>query len=158
MAWRNKPRSRAELLAVTPEYGALFNNLYNQLWRLPQIPATTLELCRLRIAQLHRNDSEWQREEVTLDQAQRDQLANWHGVDCFSTAEQACLGFTEVYAMDPQAITDELAEAVKAHYGEPGLVALIEALGLFYGLTRLSLLWQLSVPAGDHGSTTGDTR
>ena len=40
--------------------------------------------------------------------------------------------------MDAQAITDELSAAVVAHYGEPGLVALIEALGFMDGRMRLA--------------------
>ena len=45
--------------------------------------------------------------------------------------------------MDPQAITDAQAEAVKSELGDAGLVALIEALGLFYGMTRVRQLWDL---------------
>ena len=45
--------------------------------------------------------------------------------------------------MDAQALTDELADAVKAHFGDAGLVLLVEALGILDGMTRLSLLWQL---------------
>ena len=40
-------------------------------------------------------------------------------------------------------MTDDMADAVKAQYGEPGLVALVQALGLFYGRTRISQLWGL---------------
>jgi hypothetical protein len=53
--------------------------------------------------------------------------------------------------MDTQAITDELAEAVKLHVGDAGLVLLVEALGILDGRTRLSLLWQL--PASIHPPT-----
>ena len=48
-----------------------------------------------------------------------------------------------MYAMDAQSITDEQARAVQHHHGDAGLVALVEALGVFDGMTRLSLLWQL---------------
>jgi hypothetical protein len=53
------------------------------------------------------------------------------------------LAFTEVYAMDTQALTDQHAQAVKRHFGDAGLVLLVEALGILDGMTRLSLLWQL---------------
>ena len=43
--------------------------------------------------------------------------------------------------MDVQAITDAQAEAVKAHFGDAGLVLLIEALGQFDGVARLRRLW-----------------
>jgi hypothetical protein len=38
--------------------------------------------------------------------------------------------------MDAQSIGDEQADEVKAHFGEPGLVLLIEALGCIDGRIR----------------------
>jgi len=58
--------------------------------------------------------------------------------DRVSPAERAAIEFCEVYAMDAQAITDGLAAAVVEHVGEPGLVALIEALGFIDGRMRLA--------------------
>lgn len=143
MTWFNDANTREEVLATLPEYQTSFDALYKALWTLPQMPASVLELCRLRLAQLHDSDTEWQRAEVPLPGAQREQLTRWNTSPAFNAAERACLEFAEIYAMDPQAISDEQAAAVKTHFGDAGLVALVEALGLFYGLTRLSLLWQL---------------
>jgi len=78
-----------------------------------------------------------------VQEGKREQLSNWDTDSRYSAMERACLAFTEVYAMDTQAITDELAEAVKLHVGDAGLVLLVEALGILDGRTRLSLLWQL---------------
>ena len=97
----------------------------------------------MRIAQLHQSQTEFQREEFRLSDVQRDGLSQWNKSDAFSAAQKACLAFAEVYAMDPQAISDEQAEVVKVHYGDSGLVALIEALGVFYGMTRVGQLWDL---------------
>lgn len=144
MRWFTTANTRDAVLETLPDYKAQFDALYGALWSLPQIPAPVLELCRLRLAQLHDCAAEWQREEVALPRAQRDELTRWHKSPAFSEAERACLEFTEVYAMDPASISDAQADAVKAHFGDAGLVALIEALGLFFGLTRLSLLWQLT--------------
>jgi len=154
MTWFNAASSRDDILSVLPDYQAGFNALYNTLWQLQEIPPVTLELCRLRIAQLHCCDTEWQRQEVDIPTVRRDALTSWHRSERFNPGEQACLAFAEVYAMDPQAITDEQADAVKTAYGEPGLVALIEALGLFYGLTRLSQLWELSPENAQKGGLT----
>jgi hypothetical protein len=52
--------------------------------------------------------------------------------------------------MDAQALTDEHAEAVKSHFGDAGMVLLVEALGILDGMTRLSLLWQLTETAKPH--------
>jgi alkylhydroperoxidase family enzyme len=148
MVWVSSALDRASTIAVLPEIAGAFAELYRALWTQPHIPPETLELCRLRLAQLHRCDVELQRHECALTCDKREQLANWNTDSRFADAERACLAFTEVYAMDTQAITDELAEAVKLHFGDSGLVFLVEALGILDGMTRLSLLWQLPALPG----------
>ena len=100
-----------------------------------------MELCRLRLAQLHRSAGDAALVERELDDEKRAALCNWDTSSLFSEAERACIAFTEVYAMDAAALRDEQAGAVKAHYGDAGLVALIEALGIFDGSIRVNLLW-----------------
>lgn len=133
----------AACFAALPEQQRGFAALYASLYTLEAIPARVLELCRLRIAQLHRCSDEWQRESHPVLPAQREHLAAWPDHPAFSAAERACLGLCEVYTADPQAITDEQADAVKTHFGEAGFVALAEAMGIFYGLARLQLLGTL---------------
>ncbi len=55
----------------------------------------------------------------------------------------------EVHAIDAAAITDAQAEAVKQYFGDEGLVALLQALGVFDGMIRLGLLWGLADSSGD---------
>lgn len=147
MNWINAGSDRDTTIAALPEIADKFKTLYGSFWNQPHIPGSTLELCRLRLAQLHSSDVDWQREDYSIDRNKRDHLSQWNTNTAFDAAERACLEFTEIYAMDTQSISDEQAGAVKGHYGDAGLVALIEALGIFDGMTRLSLLWQL--PAGD---------
>lgn len=132
------------MLGILPDIATPFTALYQSLWRQPHLPMEVLELCRLRLAQLHCCEVELQRSEMALVAEKRSRLARWDIDEAFSDAERACLAFTEVYAMDAQALTDAQAEAVKAYFGDAGLVLLIEALGVFDGMTRLSLLWKLS--------------
>ena len=142
--------NRGAMLGELPDLAAPFAALYQSLWQQPHLPAAVLELCRLRLAQLHRCEVELRRRECELAMGKRDCLAQWENDEQFTAAERACLGFTEVYAMDAQALTDADAEAVKSYFGDAGLVLLIEALGIFDGMTRLSLLWQLSdAPVSD---------
>lgn len=143
MTWFSKANTREQLIQQAPFLSEQFQAFYSSFWQLPYIPAQTLELCRLRLAQLHQSETEFNRVEIELASSLRDHLSQWSKSEKFSDAEKAALAFAEVYAMDPQAITDALADDVKAHYGDAGLVALIEALGLFYGLTRVSQLWDL---------------
>jgi len=133
------PRRLADTL---PQLSAAHQRLYASLWEQAHVPLAALELCRLRIAQLHRSKGELAREEVALAPALRGQLARWATSDEFDECMRACLAFTEVYAMDASAISDAQAQAVQAQVGDAGLVLLIEALGLFDGITRLNLLWQ----------------
>jgi hypothetical protein len=153
MGWISTGNDRAGTLQVLPALAEHFDALYQSLWTQRHIPPATLELCRLRLAQLHRCTVEMQRSDCAIPASQRDSLTRWESDSSFSAAERACLAFTEVYAMDVQALTDELADAVKTHYGDAGLVLLVEALGILDGMTRLSLLWQL--PAGNGQRETG---
>jgi alkylhydroperoxidase family enzyme len=155
MNWIGTGNDRQSTMQELPDIAASFTQLYQSLWMQPHIPAATLELCRLRLAQLHQCEAEWQREDYVLRASRRDALSRWDSDDQFTDAERACLAFTEVYAMDTQAITDEHADAVKSHFGDAGLVLLVEALGILDGMTRLSLLWQLPVCGAAHSARSG---
>jgi alkylhydroperoxidase family enzyme len=150
MSWLGCGSDRSTILGTLPEIAADFDALYESLWNQSHIPPPVLELCRLRLAQLHRAPMEIQHCAPELSPDRRDNLTRWATDGSFSSAERACLAFTEVYAMDASALTDEHAEAVKVHYGDSGLVLLVEALGIFDGMTRLSLLWELGPDTSQH--------
>ena len=143
MGWVNSGDDRDSTIGELAELAAPFSALYAALWTQRHVPADILELCRLRLAQLHQCGVELQRHEIDIPAEKSEYLAHWDTESIFSTAECACLAFTEVYAMDTQALTDQHAQAVKRHFGDAGLVLLVEALGILDGMTRLSLLWQL---------------
>jgi hypothetical protein len=129
------------LLAPGGEMARSFERAYASLWEQPHLPATALELCRLRLARLHGATADIEgAPKVAIDAAKRAAVINgsYARDDRISPAERAVIEFCEVYAMDSQAITDELAAGVVTHYGEPGLVALIEALGFIDGRLRLA--------------------
>lgn len=143
MGWVNSGDDRDSTIGELAELAAPFSALYAALWTQRHVPADILELCRLRLAQLHQCGVELQRHEIDIPAEKSEYLAHWDTDPIFSPAERACLAFTEVYAMDTQALTDQHAQAVKRHFGDAGLVLLVEALGILDGMTRLSLLWQL---------------
>jgi alkylhydroperoxidase family enzyme len=151
MVWVSSGTDRESVLSILPDIAADFSALYASLWTQPHLPADVLELCRLRLAQLHRCELEWQRSERVINPEKRTHLSAWHTHECFTSGERACLEFTEVYAMDPQALTDAQAVAIKAHFDDAGLVLLVEALGILDGMTRLSLLWDLPADAEPSG-------
>jgi alkylhydroperoxidase family enzyme len=147
----------SNLLSAGGEMARRYDAVWDSVWNQPHVPPPVLELCRLRIARLHDATAE-------LDAAPRSELrgaiepgkcasvlaGSYGRDDRVAPAERAAIEFAEVYAMDPQAISDELAQAVVAHYGEPGLVALIEALGFIDGRMRLArMLAPLVGPESD---------
>jgi alkylhydroperoxidase family enzyme len=129
------------LLDAGGEMARAFEQAYESIWQQPHLPAAVLELCRLRLARMHGATAEIDAApRVAIDAAKRAAVlnGNYSRDDRVSPAERAVVEFCEVYAMDAQAITDELAAGVVAHFGEPGLVALIEALGFIDGRMRLA--------------------
>jgi hypothetical protein len=131
-----------EQLAPAGAAAASFARLWRSLWVQPYVPAELLELCRLTLARLHRDQAE--REAVNPlvpvwgAAARRAAVlaGNAHKSDSFTTAEKALLEFTESYALDAQSISDAQAARVREALGEPGLVFLIEALGCLDGRIR----------------------
>jgi alkylhydroperoxidase family enzyme len=135
----------ATLLSAGGEMAQCFDRAWDSVWQQPHVPATVLELCRLRLARLHGLGAAEAESRVAVDAGKRDSvLAGSYARDArVSPAERAAIGFSEVYAIDAQAITDDLATAVVGHFGEPGLVALIEALGFIDGRLRLTRMLPL---------------
>lgn len=119
-----------------------FARLWRSLWRQGHVPPELLELCRLTLARLHDDPAEIAVANGLLDlppaAARRAAVVEGRALDdpAFSDAEKAALIFAEYYWIDPQSITDDVAGDVKTHFGEAGLVFLIEALGCIDGRIR----------------------
>ncbi len=123
-------------LAVAGGPAASFARLSASLWQQRYLSTELLELCRLTLARLHRDETEIAALNPHLAQGQpgaQRRAAVLAGATyqspAFSAMEKAVLLFTECYALDAQSIADEVAQQAKDHLGEPGLVFLIEALG-----------------------------
>ena len=149
-------------LAIAAAPAASFARLWQGLWVQPYVSAATLELCRLALARLHRDELEMSAtnphvEPGTLAAAAREAvLRGTLRSSALAPAEQAILEFTECYALDAQSIPDEVADAVKGHLGEAGLVFLIEALGCLDGRIRAArCLRDLARHAGAAGAARG---
>ena len=77
----------------------------------------------------------------TIDRRSASLLAgSWLRDGVLSESDLAALGFTELYAQGAGNVSDESAADVKRHFGDRGLVALIEALGVIDGRIRLGLM------------------
>jgi hypothetical protein len=148
-----KPLDTATLVHALAPAGAIaeaYELLWNWVWRQPHIPASVLELCRLRIAQMHEAATELtiRHPAAGVDEAKIAALLSGRSSarGPFTAAERSALEFAELHMMDPSAITDELADEVKAHFGETGLVTLIEALGFIDGRIRLARIFSQLEP------------
>jgi alkylhydroperoxidase family enzyme len=135
-----------ECLAPAGGVAAMFAELSAQFWDQPHLPAGLIELCRLALAVSHRATAEQAlRHPAARDLAQSkiDAVLNetWRGSAALTPAEKSALDFTEYYFMDPQSIPDEIAAAFLAHFGESGLVCLVEGLGFIDSRIRLSLIY-----------------
>ncbi len=140
----------AALVAAGPLAKA-YERLWASIWAQPYVSAAVLELCRLRVARLRGADCELQARhpsaqapDFSEDKAQAVIAGQITAARGFTPAERAALEFAELHAIDANMITDELADEVKKHFGEKGLVALIEALGVIDGRIRVGqILTQL---------------
>ncbi|WP_380872486.1 hypothetical protein ACFB49_34180 [Sphingomonas sp. DBB INV C78] len=131
-----------DALAKAGPAAASFARLWASLWKQDHVPVELLELCRLTFARLHQSGAEMAATNPLLvspvTAGRRAAVLAGAALDdpAFSPKDKAILLFAEYYWVDPQSITDEVADAVKTHVGEAGFVFLIEALGCIDGRIR----------------------
>jgi alkylhydroperoxidase family enzyme len=106
-----------------------------------------LELCRLRIAMLLDCSAELAVRTPAavaagVDAETVDALPRWPTSPRFGARERACLAFCEQFVIDVANLDDELAEAVRAHLGDAGLVDFANALLVVEQRQRLRLAWE----------------
>jgi hypothetical protein len=135
-----------ERLAPAGAIAEMFADLSARFWDQPHLPAGLIELSRLALAVLHRAPAEQALRHPAASDLAPAKIAAvlgeaWRGSGALSPAEKSALDFTEYYFMDPQSIPDEVAAAFMDHFGESGLVCLVEALGFIDSRIRLSLIY-----------------
>ena len=133
------------LMNLRPNLHADYQAFAELFWQRQLLPAALLELCRLRVAQIHRCQPELKRRRsearaAGLEEGKIDALSQWHRDERFSEAERACLSVAECFTMDPHSISDDMAARAVAELGDAGFVALLEALALFDGFSRFQVL------------------
>lgn len=133
-------------LAPAGRIAAQFRDLSAMFWRLDYLPPALVELCRLALAVQHKAEAELAMPNPVVRDVPREKIdavlaERWRKDPAFSAAEKAVLDFTEYYFVDPQSIPDEVATRVIEHFGEPGLVCLVESLGFIDSRIRLALMF-----------------
>lgn len=138
--------SAALALGASPDIESAFHAVWEALGRQHHLPAAILELARLRLAAMHRADREMALRSPWASGLSEPKAAlvltgSWHRAADFAASEKAVLAFAEIYVQGAEFITDELAADIQSHFGDAGLVCLIEALGFIDARIRLALLF-----------------
>ena len=130
------------VLGLRPELRELYRAFYGKLWDEQLLPASILELCRLRVAQLHECEAELavRHAGAGVEPAQLDALADWQTSDRFTAAERAALLLAEKMPWQHHEITDEEHAVLLSHFGDDGTVALTVGVALFDANCRLRLV------------------
>jgi alkylhydroperoxidase family enzyme len=120
-------------------------------WERGVLDPVLLELCRLRVAQLHGCESELRLRyrpalEAGLGEEKIAELSRADASPAFSELERDCLALAELFVADPHAIRDEDAAKVSERLGPEGTVALVQALALFDGFARFRLVLGIEPP------------
>ena len=131
-------------VGLRPELAPLLDDFVAATWSATTDPVT-LELCRLRIAQVHRDRAQFRvRHQVAIDAGlTEDQVAALDDVTrspLFTDHQRRCIGYAEQYVVDVHGITDADAAAVREGMTDDQFVAFTVALGLFDGIGRMRLV------------------
>jgi AhpD family alkylhydroperoxidase len=145
VSWLGTAPTLDAVFGLRPELHDAWRAFRGAFWERRLVDPVILELCRLRVAALHGCRAELgartpAARDAGLDEARIAALADWATDPRFSAAERACLRFAEQFVLDAHGVTDEDAAAVTAALGDPGAVALVEALALFDGFCRFRLV------------------
>ncbi len=133
------------VFGLRPNLYAAFRDMSAVFWEQRLVDPVILELCRLRIAQLHGCRSELAlryapARDAGLGEAKIAALEHHAEDPRFTREERACLVLAERFASDPHAIGDADAAAVVGALGEDAAVGLLLALALFDGFARFRVM------------------
>lgn len=126
-----------------PAYAAAMRDVEAAIWSQDAVDAHTLELCRLRIAQLLGAADDLRLRTpaaLGLDEALVESLRQWPNARGFTDAQRVCLGYAEQLLVDAQGVTDDEAARVIATIGEGAFLVLAYACGFFETTQRARIL------------------
>jgi alkylhydroperoxidase family enzyme len=115
------------------------------IWTQDVLDVFTLELCRLRIAQLLRCDVALHDRTPAQTAAGYDPdrvaaLPRWDSSDLFDDRLRVCLGYAEQVVIDTQGVDDEMAASVVDAIGEGGFLVLTYACAFFETTQRARIV------------------
>ncbi len=136
------------VLAHRPELQARYRAFMQSVCGDGNVPPRILELCRVRIAQIHGCAAELELSDAAapLTAAEKDQLAAGQ-LDDFTDAEQAALAIAEMMPYAHHQLDDAAVARADERLGHAGCVALLTALAFFDVNCRLKLTLGLDATA-----------
>ena len=141
MSWLGSD-SFADVFGLRPDLYADYRAFAESVWQDGLVDPQLLDLCRVRVAQI----LGWGVVPTELDDARVAALTDWPRSEVFSARERACLRLTEGFVLDPHGVSDADAASVAAHLSPAEMVALIEALAICDGFTRMRLILGAGAP------------
>lgn len=136
------PTAFEGVLGLRPELLQLQKEFYGRLWEAEPALNGVLELCRLRIAQLHDCAAEFgiRHAGTGVKEEMIAALDKWRGASCFSDVERAAFNLAERLPWQVHEITDADVAALRGRLSDPQIVTLLLALVLFDMHCRLRLV------------------
>jgi alkylhydroperoxidase family enzyme len=128
----------AETFGLLPTTYARYAALEEQIWD-GRIDHRLLEVCRLRIASLHRCQSELADQRADIGAQRRANIAQWPTSELFSPDEKALLRFTEQYVIDAEGVTDAEAAGVTSVLSGPEVAGFTTAIATFDAICRFKI-------------------
>ena len=126
-----------QLFAPLPKAHEHYRALDEKIWD-GRLDHALLEVCRLRIAMLHRCAPQLALQRADIGE-KRDAIAQWPTSPLFSDVERALLRFTEQYVIDAQGVSDADAAGVTAVLSGAEIAAFTVAIGAFDATCRFTL-------------------
>jgi len=125
-------RARAEVLGTRPELAVAHERLLATIWAGAVSPVT-LELCRLRMATLLSSTAALAERtslasDAGLTEERIGRLPQWPTDPSFTAEERACIGFTELFVIDHNQISDDDVQALAELLTAEGVVTFTTAL------------------------------
>lgn len=155
MSWlTGRAATMPELVALRPGLVDDWAALEAPLWELERPSPVTLELCRLRIAQLVGAEAELARRTPAavaagLDEDRVAHLPSWTADPAATPEERAALAVAEQVLIDPHGLDDATFETARDVLGDDGLIAVAVAVAIFEGAARAAaILGAAPAPAG----------
>lgn len=126
-----------ELFAPLPKAHEHYRALDELIWD-GRLDVALLELCRVRIAMLHRCAPQLALQRADLGD-KRGAIAQWPTSPLFNEIERAVLRFTEQYVIDAQGVSDADAALVTAVLSGSEIADFTVAIGAFDAICRFTL-------------------